>query len=278
VIVVEPRTTLVDAERATVMALINTLREDGVDPRIDVQIDGAEPRILLAHAAEQLVGMVTVNRFGDSAEAALALAVNAPAETGAALLAALPQIIGPGVTQLLVLNDRASNLAALYREHGFVADHSEQVLRLAAGTTITPLPGTLTVRSGTEADLATIAGLIAADWGVPHAVALAAVTRTIAYPHTTFYLALSDGQPVGTLNVQRLEGRPWIYGFSVGEQHRGQGYGRQIITRVLAELIAQDPGDIFLEVDETNQTAQNLYRSLGFETVRTYDYWERRGS
>ena len=278
-ITVEPRATLTDPERAAIAALVGALQARGVDARIvaaELNPDSRTP-LLLAFDGAQLVGVAAADRFGDSAEVTLALAPDAPEGTGAALLATLPASVGAGVAQLVMLNDRAATkLAALYSANGFQPDHAEQMLRLAAGTSVRPTPTALTISAADATTIPVIAAVIAADWGVPLDVAMETVTGNIRRLDVTYYLATLSGAPVGTLNVQRLDGRPWIYGFMVTEHQRGQGYGRQILTRVLADTLAASPGDLFLEVDEANAVAQNLYRSLGFAPVRTFEYWSKR--
>ncbi|HMO59065.1 MAG TPA: N-acetyltransferase, partial [Roseiflexaceae bacterium] len=68
---------------------------------------------------------------------------------------------------------------------------------------------------------------------------------------------------------------PWLYGLVVREAYRGRGYGRQIVAAALAEVASQEHGDVFLEVEPENTPAVNLYRSLGFAVVRTFDYWAK---
>jgi ribosomal protein S18 acetylase RimI-like enzyme len=55
----------------------------------------------------------------------------------------------------------------------------------------------------------------------------------------------------------------------------GRGLGRQIMLIVLNMILADQPVDIFLEADPYNPPAVNLYQSLGFATMRTFDYWAK---
>ncbi|MGH2478322.1 MAG: GNAT family N-acetyltransferase, partial [Ktedonobacteraceae bacterium] len=80
-------------------------------------------------------------------------------------------------------------------------------------------------------------------------------------------------EPVGTLRVEEMPQEMGIHGFFVRPEYRGRGHGRQIIEETIATIRAQTTKPIMLEVDTNNLTALNLYRSLGFEIERTYEYY-----
>ena len=88
-----------------------------------------------------------------------------------------------------------------------------------------------------------------------------------------YYIATLDREPIGTLNVQNLGGEAYIYGFVVRPEQRGRGYGKEILARAIADIVAQRPQPIFLEVETENDPAFGLYRSFGFEVTTTYDYY-----
>ena len=79
--------------------------------------------------------------------------------------------------------------------------------------------------------------------------------------------------PIGTLNVQNLGGEAYIYGFVVRQEQRGRGYGKEILARTIADILAERPQPVFLEVETENDPAFGLYRSFGFEVITTYDYY-----
>jgi len=86
-------------------------------------------------------------------------------------------------------------------------------------------------------------------------------------------VALSDGDPVGFANLGLRDGFGWIGGVGVVPEHRRSGLGRQLMEAVIAEA----PGDVWLEVIEQNEPAIRLYEQLGFGTVRMLDVWSWTG-
>ena len=128
-------------------------------------------------------------------------------------------------------------------------------------------------------DLKAIATLFALDTDGDEARAFQHVSSVAARPNQQFYLAtfgdeqLGCHEPVGTLRLEEDNGEYGIYGFIVHPDYRGRGYGRQILQEVIH--VAHEKGDspIMLDVDVTNTNALGLYRSAGFETRTTYDYY-----
>ena len=82
-------------------------------------------------------------------------------------------------------------------------------------------------------------------------------------------VALLDGDPVGFANFGLRDGVGWIGGVGVVPERRRSGLGRQLMEAVIAEA----PGDVWLEVIEQNEPAIRLYQQLGFTTMRMLDVW-----
>lgn len=83
------------------------------------------------------------------------------------------------------------------------------------------------------------------------------------------YAAEVDGQLVGTLWLSETtpDGTPgngWIYDVEIDDEHRGKGYGRDLICA--AEELATELGctTLGLNVFGGNEVAISLYQSLGF--------------
>jgi ribosomal protein S18 acetylase RimI-like enzyme len=91
-------------------------------------------------------------------------------------------------------------------------------------------------------------------------------------PPGTIHLGAFDrGQLIGTATFMRESGekerhKGRIYGVYVSKSHRGRGFGRQLIARLI-ELATEDPllEQILLAVGSGQAAAIGLYRSLGFE-------------
>lgn len=54
---------------------------------------------------------------------------------------------------------------------------------------------------------------------------------------------------------------------AVAPEARAAGIGRALVVAVLARVSARGARECFLEVRESNQVAQGLYRDMGFEVV-----------
>jgi ribosomal protein S18 acetylase RimI-like enzyme len=76
------------------------------------------------------------------------------------------------------------------------------------------------------------------------------------------------------LRVEESPTELGVYGFFVRPQFRGRGHGRQLLEETIVDIRAHSGHkSIMLEVDTQNLPAFNLYRSLGFEVERTYEYY-----
>jgi len=115
----------------------------------------------------------------------------------------------------------------------------------------------MTVRPATADDLPAIAAIQristeAAQWNP---------AEYLDYRTT---VAISDGAIVGFLVTRMVaEGECEILNVAVAPGFRRRGIARDLLS-VLLRTFA---GVIFLEVRESNQAAQNLYQSLGFQRV-----------
>lgn len=54
---------------------------------------------------------------------------------------------------------------------------------------------------------------------------------------------------------------------AVADEVRGEGVGRALVEGIVARVRRRGAGECFLEVRESNEVAQSLYRSMGFEVV-----------
>jgi len=95
-------------------------------------------------------------------------------------------------------------------------------------------------------------------------------------------VALSRGLfrtvPVGFVLAREAGGEAEILSIGVVPQARGRGVGRALLRGVIDRLRYRGVGDLFLEADEGNDPALQLYRRLGF-TVRgrRESYYARHG-
>jgi ribosomal-protein-alanine N-acetyltransferase len=76
-----------------------------------------------------------------------------------------------------------------------------------------------------------------------------------------------DGRIAGYLFARTIAGEGEILNLAVLPEVRRHGIGRRLLEVGLAELTDRGSLAVFLEVRQSNQSAQDLYRSVGFEIV-----------
>jgi len=104
---------------------------------------------------------------------------------------------------------------------------------------------------------------------------------TTTWPANAFYQELHDNK-LAHYYVGRVDDRIVAYGgiwviledshittIAVDPSHRGRRYGEVMLMRLLDEAIARGASWMTLEVRESNEVAQALYRKYGFTTVST---------
>ena len=82
-----------------------------------------------------------------------------------------------------------------------------------------------------------------------------------------WWVALLQNEPVGVaLMTAHQNPDCWELEYmGVTPQARGQGIGREILTKVLLEAKTAEMMEVNLTVDQRNTPARSLYRSMGFE-------------
>ncbi|MFF7636927.1 GNAT family N-acetyltransferase [Kitasatospora sp. NPDC008050] len=104
-------------------------------------------------------------------------------------------------------------------------------------------------------------------------------TRLLLQGHATQDAALRrllvEGRPVGSLwlaldNGLLPDGSPlaWVMTIEVAPEHRGNGYGRELLLAAERECLAAGVRDLGLNVYSGNTVALGLYASLGYRTAR----------
>lgn len=82
------------------------------------------------------------------------------------------------------------------------------------------------------------------------------------------------GRIVGYSVHSAAAGEAHLLNLAVAPSHQGQGLGRYLLQRVLADVRALGARTLFLEVRQSNRAAQALYESEGFNEVgRRFDYY-----
>jgi len=168
---------------------------------------------------------------------------------------------------LLVAPATTPSGRAFAESRGAVLSHSEHFLVLGTTPAEVPARPGLSTRPAVEADLPALGQVLGAAFGsTPPEDRLA---RDLP---ATQVIELED-LPVGTLRLERDEGRVGVYGFAIDPAWQGKGIGREVLGRTCRELRAEGVARITLEVETENAHALGLYTSLGFVPEAGEDYW-----
>jgi ribosomal-protein-alanine N-acetyltransferase len=121
------------------------------------------------------------------------------------------------------------------------------------------------IRRGEPRDLEEVAAIQAAS---PEA----ARWNVSEYPRYDFRVAVRGRSIAGFLVSREVaDDERELLNLAVAPEFRRQGVGRDL----LAELLAESTGAVFLEVRESNLAARNIYKSMGFQEVgRRLGYYE----
>ena len=114
---------------------------------------------------------------------------------------------------------------------------------------------------------------------IPAVLTIESVSFSTAWPANAFHNELSENK-LAHYYVGSLDGKVVAYGgiwviledshittIAVQPEYRGRGLGEQMLTHLLDEALGRGACWITLEVRETNEVAQRLYRKYGFTNV-----------
>lgn len=181
-------------------------------------------------------------------------------------------------TWLLVSDAATQGGAAFAAAVGATHDFAEHRLRLDPSRLPAPAPTSiLTCRLATPADSADLAALIAAAFGDPIEDVRGWVGGDFAHPERRWFIASLAQAPVGALRVREVAGEgAYVTGFGIAPAYQNQRLGRQFLLTILAQLRAEGHDPILIEVETNNAPANALYRAVGFEPIRTFEYYRMR--
>jgi ribosomal-protein-alanine N-acetyltransferase len=72
-------------------------------------------------------------------------------------------------------------------------------------------------------------------------------------------------QPAGFVSIQRIKDEAYMLNLMVRPSMRRQGIARRLIEAVQKQLKADGAHELWLDVEEGNAPARNLYEKAGFE-------------
>ena len=179
----------------------------------------------------------------------------------------------PGL--LLVCDEASASGVAFLAAVGARFRSAEYRLELDAATIDRSRPrhDSLLLRLAGAGDAATMARLRAASFGVAEAEAREQMARRDGPGHRS-YLATLGGEPIGMLRTGGREGTADVTAFAVLPEHRGRGYGRQMLLDTVDMLLAEGWERVIIEVATDNAGALGLYKSCGFQVATAYGFYE----
>lgn len=173
-------------------------------------------------------------------------------------------------SRILMISERSSEPGTGFvRQTGARYTFSEYRMRFAEmGVPDFPQHG-IALRKAGPADLAELRHLRAECLGLPQDD-----KEYTPAVHDSVYVAELEGESIGVIGVS-IEGESsYIFGFGIKPEKRGRGYGREVLSRVLLELLSHQMTPAILEVAVENEKALSLYQSCGFKEITVYDYYE----
>ncbi|MGN6674000.1 MAG: GNAT family N-acetyltransferase [Thermomicrobiales bacterium] len=268
------RPTLSVAERAGAEALLAACPETE-RPRLPEPASLAG--YLLAYAADTLAGLASLEDLGGIEVGCLVHPAQRRRGIGRALVAATrDELRARGLTRcLLVANGASASAAPFCAAVGAACCMAEY--RLDLDETRVPPPREwsppLDLRPATFDDVPDIARMSSAAFADAGEARHEQVLGRFR-PGSQYIIARRGAEAIGVIRVVDDVDAVYLASFAVAPAHQGQGYGRQILARTVAQLLDQPARPIALEVATDNQRALALYESCGFVVTTRFDYYE----
>ncbi len=90
-----------------------------------------------------------------------------------------------------------------------------------------------------------------------------------SFRKSNVFLIKSDGELIGTTSYDPGEdGTAYLAGLGILRKHQGQGFGREALDWLLAEVKRQGYKKATLRVHPDNKKAKEMYERRGFRVVR----------
>ena len=90
----------------------------------------------------------------------------------------------------------------------------------------------------------------------------------------TTYMIEFEGQTVGKIHIDYSDNLAFIFGFGILPQFRDKGYGKEALKSALQLIKERNIEKVELDVACKNDTALNLYKSLGFQEESVMNYYK----
>jgi ribosomal protein S18 acetylase RimI-like enzyme len=110
-------------------------------------------------------------------------------------------------------------------------------------------------------------------WNVPEED----IERKLAIQRESFYVAIVDGELVGTAMGGYDGHRGWLYYVAIHPAYRRRGIGTALVRRVESGLAEMNCPKVNLQVRATNTAVVDFYRTLGYAVEERVSMGRRLG-
>jgi ribosomal protein S18 acetylase RimI-like enzyme len=183
--------------------------------------------------------------------------------------AAVPELDARGRPVVLLIVDRnCDSGAAFVRDRGAQLLRSEYRMEQSSPPVLRPEFDRVELREATDADTSFLRDCLTRAFGREE------TDEDVAerLPHTL--LISYDGDPAGSMLVDKAPPRCGIYGFAVVPELQGRGIGRAALSKVTNSVRGEGFEAVHLEVAVDNPAALHLYEDCGFELLGAEDYYQ----
>ena len=195
---------------------------------------------------------------------------------------AIEELKARNVRSILFINDRGSASGTEFiKASGAVYDHSEHLMELPGDMEPVKVTGPVELRRAVQDDIELIAGMDSICFNTPVEESRAFYNEAWldcqehkgAAAKTQMFIVATEGKDIGMIRLNTEKDDIFIYGFGIKPEYRGFGHGRAALGLAVNKALSSRPLHVALEVDCVNDTALSLYKSCGFTTKCTYDYY-----
>lgn len=226
----------------------------------------------------QLVGYLALYSFGGS-EAEISGMVHPSYRRSSVFSELLAQVSvecrSRGIKSLLLICDRNSSSGiAFAKAYNAGFDHSENKMEMPGSAEPVILNSSILLRKANAEDIDLLVKLNSICFGMSEDDTKSYYSNNNVLNSDQIFISVLDGKDIGMLRLSKENDDILIYGFGIKPEFRGKGYGRITLGRAVNAALEQKPRRVALEVDCVNDTALSLYKSCGFKTTATYDYYK----
>jgi ribosomal protein S18 acetylase RimI-like enzyme len=103
------------------------------------------------------------------------------------------------------------------------------------------------------------------------------IRKKVDYQPDLFFVALLDDRVIGSVMAGYEGHRGWLNYMAVLPEYQGQGYGRKLMEKAIAELKKLGCLKVNLEVRKNNSSVIDFYTHLGFKDNEVVSLGKRLG-